>query len=500
MILAWLIMILPFAGMLAWLSERWGPRWPRWIALAALSVDLVFGVVQWLAPADELQFSRPDVWMAEVIIPWIPRFGISVHLALDGLSLLLVLLTLFLGIAAVAASWNEIRERVGFFHFNVLWVLAGVLGVFMAMDLFLFFVCWELMIVPMYLLISIWGHERRAYAAIKFFIFTQAGGLLMLIAILGLSVTHYRQTDVVTFDYVKLLGTTIDPNTELWLMLGFFAAFAVKLPAVPIHTWLPDAHTEAPTGGSVILAGLLLKTGAYGMLRFAIPLFPHAAMTFAPIAMTIGVVGILYGALLAFAQHDFKRLVAYSSIAHLGFVLLGIFAWNTQALQGAVMQMLAHGISTGALFILAGALQERIHTRDMRRMGGLWGTTPKLGGITLFFSMASLGMPGLANFIGEFLVLLGTYRTSVPLAVAATVGIVGAAIYSLILIQRTFHGPNPEGWKVPDLSRSAIALLGVMMALQVWMGLYPQPVLNTARPALIALQAIVDGSTTASAR
>ncbi|MGH7232014.1 MAG: proton-conducting transporter membrane subunit, partial [Nitrospiraceae bacterium] len=246
MILAGLIMILLLAGVLAWLSERWGSHWPRWIALAALSIDLVFGLIRWIAPADQIQLSRPGAWMAEVNVPWIPRFGISLHLALDGLSLLLILLTLFLGTAAVAASWNEIRNRIGFFHFNVLWVLAGVLGVFMAMDLFLFFVFWEVMLVPMYLLISIWGHERRAYAAIKFFLFTQAGGLLMLIAILALSVIHYRQTDVITFDYLKLLGTRIDPNTELWLMLGFFAAFAVKLPAVPIHTWLPDAHTEAP--------------------------------------------------------------------------------------------------------------------------------------------------------------------------------------------------------------------------------------------------------------
>jgi NADH-quinone oxidoreductase subunit M len=301
-----------------------------------------------------------------------------------------------------------------------------------------------------------------------------------------------------TFDYAALLDTALAPRTEFWLMLGFFAAFAVKLPAVPLHPWLPDAHTEAPTGGSVILAGLLLKTGAYGLLRFAVPLFPQAAHDFAPVAMSLGVVGILYGAVLAFAQSDFKRLIAYSSIAHLGFVLLGIFAWNQHALQGAVMAMLAHGLSTGALFIVAGSLQERLHTRDMRRMGGLWSVTPKLARLTLVFAMASLGLPGLANFVGEFLVLLGTYRASMPLAVLATIGIVGAALYSLIMIQRTFHGPNTERWQVPDLSRISVATLGVMMVLNVWLGVYPQPVLNTARPALIAIQRIAADRTQAS--
>jgi NADH-quinone oxidoreductase subunit M len=289
---------------------------------------------------------------------------------MDGLSLLLVLLTVLLGLMAVVASWSEIRERVGFFHFNLLWVLAGIVGVFLALDLFLFYVFWEMMLVPMYFLIGIWGHESRIYAAIKFFIFTQASSLLMLLAIVTLFFLHHQQFGVYTFDYIALLGTPLGPGMAMWLMLGFFVAFAVKLPVVPFHTWLPDAHTEAPTAGSVILAGLLLKTGAYGLLRFVVPLFPEAARAFAPAAMVLGVIGILYGAVLAFAQTDLKRLVAYTSISHLGFVVLGIFAWNEWALQGAVMQMICHGLSTGALFILVGALQERLQTRDMGRMGG----------------------------------------------------------------------------------------------------------------------------------
>ena len=489
MMLAGMIAVLLLGGVLAWRAERVGPVWPRWIALGALGLDLLLSLVLWFQPMD-VPPGRTASWLASWQIPWVPRFGISLYLAMDGLSLLLVLLTCVLGLAAVVASWSEIRKRIGFFHFNLLWVLAGVMGVFLALDLFLFFVFWEVMLVPMYLLISLWGHERRAYAALKFFLFTQAGGLLMLIAILAIFITYYRQTGIMTFDYFRLLDTTFAPRTELWLMLGFFAAFAVKLPVVPLHPWLPDAHTEAPTGASVILAGLLLKTGAYGLLRFAVPLFPHAAQAFAPIAMSLAVIGILYGALLAFAQSDFKRLIAYSSIAHLGFVLLGIYAWNSQALQGAVVAMLAHGLSTGALFILAGALQERLHTRDMRRMGGLWSVMPKLAGFSLFFAMASLGLPGLANFIGEFLILLGAYRANVPLAILATIGLVGAALYSLILIQRTFHGRNTESWQAPDLSHAQITTLGVMIILTIWIGLYPQPILSTAQPALTALQAI----------
>lgn len=488
MILAWLILLLLAAGLVAWLLDRRGSQWPRWIALGALAIDLVLTLILWIEREAAVSLSNQGVWLADLSVPWIPRFGITFHLALDGFNLLFVFLTLFLGITSVVASWTEITEHVGFFHFNLLWVLAGVLGVFLAMDLFLFFVFWELMLVPMYFLISVWGHERRVYAAVKFFLFTQAGGLLMLIAILGLVFIHVRQTGVVTFDYTQLLDTKMDRTVAMWLMLGFFVAFAVKLPAVPFHVWLPDAHTEAPTGGSVILAGLLLKTGAYGMIRFAVPLFPEAAQTFAPVAMTLGAIGILYGGMLAFAQTDLKRLVAYSSINHLGFVLLGIFSGNAIALKGSVMQMIAHGITTGALFILVGALQERLGTRDMRRMGGLWSTVPGFGAVMLVFAIASLGLPGSGNFIGEFLVLLGSYRVNVFVTVFAALGLVISVIYSLALIQRTFHGSANESWAVPDLSMRYLATLGSMIAVQVWLGLSPQPVLDTAGKALESLR------------
>ncbi|MDQ3829756.1 MAG: NADH-quinone oxidoreductase subunit M [Candidatus Tectomicrobia bacterium] len=488
MILPWLIVILLVGGLLAWLFGRLHPVWARWISLVALAADLTLGLVLWGRYPDELALSGQSVWLAEVNWSWIPRFGVSFHLAVDGLSLLMVLLTFFLGIMAVLASWSEIQERVGFFHFNLLWVMAGIVGVFLALDLFLFYFFWEVMLVPMYFLISIWGHENRVYAAIKFFIFTQASGLLMLLAILALVFIHYRQTGNLTFDYTQLLVTPLAATTQVWLMLGFFIAFAVKLPAVPLHTWLPDAHTEAPTAGSVILAGLLLKTGAYGLLRFVIPLFPEAARAFTPVAMVLGVVGILYGAVLAYAQTDVKRLVAYTSVSHLGFVLLGIFAWNELALQGAVMEMICHGISTGGLFILAGGLQHRLHTRELARMGGLWASAPRMGGAAIFFAMASLGLPGLGNFVAEFLVLAGSFQVAPVLTAVATVGLVIATVYSLRLVQHTFYGPNAEGWRVTDLSARDMVVVVAMMAVLMWLGLYPQAVLDTANPALTRVQ------------
>jgi NADH-quinone oxidoreductase subunit M len=301
----------------------------------------------------------------------------------------------------------------------------------------------------------------------------------MLLAILGLVFAHRAETGVMTFDYVDLLGTSAG-DLSIWLLLGFFVAFAVKLPMVGLHTWLPDAHTEAPTAGSVILAGLLLKTGAYGLLRFALPLFPAA--------MALGAAGVVYGAVLAFAQTDLKRLVAYSSVSHLGFVLLGIFAWNELALQGAVMTMICHGLSTGALFVLVGQLKERLHTRDLAAMGGLAELAPRMAALAIFFAMASLGLPGLGNFVGEFLVLLGSFKASVAITAVATVGLVGATIYSLWIVQKAFHGPLEEGRTLTDLGAREVFVLGVLVVALVWLGLWPQPVLETAEPALAALR------------
>ncbi|HPC72930.1 MAG TPA: NADH-quinone oxidoreductase subunit M [Syntrophales bacterium] len=482
MILLWIILIPLAGGLLAWVLGLRSDRSPRRVCLASLGADLVILLYLWFANLPAA--GTGGVWIAQVSLPWLPRLGIGFHLAMDGISLLLVLLTVFLGMAAVISSWGEIGRQAGFFHFNLMAALTGIMGVFVAVDLFLFYFFWELMLVPMYFLIALWGHERRLFAAVKFFIFTQVGGLLMLAAILGLYFIHGRETGTYTFDYVKLLGIAVPEPAARLILLGFLAAFLVKLPAVPFHAWLPDAHTEAPTAGSVILAGLLLKTGAYGLMRFALPLFPAATRELAPIAMALAVIGILYGAVLAFAQTDLKRLVAYTSISHMGFVLLGIFAFNETALQGALIQMLCHGVSTGALFILVGSIQERIHTREMGRMGGLWSVAPRLGGAWLFFALASLGLPGMGNFIGEFLVLLGTYPVSIPMTAAAAAGLILSTVYAVRMIQKAVFGPNRGGWRIADLTIRETGMMAAMMFVILWLGLYPQPFLNTARGSL----------------
>ncbi len=483
MILLLFIGILMVGGVLAWIAASWSDLASRWISLATVLINFVLGILIWLQDYS----GSIETWIARYRKSWIPGFGISCSLALDGLSLLMLLLTFFLGIFAVLISWNEIKERVGFFHFNLLWVLAGITGVFLTMDLFLFYFFWEVMLIPMYFLIGIWGHENRRYAAFKFFIFTQASGLLMLLSILGLYFIHGGQTGTYTFDYIQLLGTTFSDGAGQWLMLGFLAAFVVKLPVVPFHTWLPDAHSQAPTAGSLILAGLLLKTGAYGLIRFVLPLFPTAAHAIAPWAMLLGVIGILYGASLAFAQTDLKRLVAYTSVSHMGFVMLGVFAFNQLAMQGVVMQMITHGISTGALFILAGALYERVHTRDITTMGGFWKKAPFMGTIALVFVLASLGLPGLGNFVAEFLTLLGTWQSSPQLTIFATIGIVFATAYSLRIMQKVFLGQPINDKAVPDLSLREKIILVPLVTSIIWLGLFPQPVFNTVKQ-LIANQ------------
>ncbi|NND81702.1 MAG: NADH-quinone oxidoreductase subunit M [Gammaproteobacteria bacterium] len=489
MLLVNLILILLLGGALVWWAERFGDHWPRQLALAIVIGDLLYLLrgLTFIAPekfALVPEAINPDSWLLAWSAEWIPRFGIEFSFAMDGLSLILVLLTLVLGAIAIVSSWDEDNPRQGFFQANILWTLAGVIGVFLAMDLFLFFLFWEVMLVPMYLLIAIWGHEGKSYASMKFFIFTQFSGLLMLVAIVLLAIVHHGTTGEYSFSYFDLLDTPLEQNTAHWLMLGFFIAFVVKLPGFPVHTWLPDAHTQAPTAGSVILAGILLKTGAYGLLRFTLPLFPGASLDFAPIAMLLGVAGVIYGAILAFAQSDFKRLVAYSSVSHMGFVLLGIYAWNTLALQGAVMQMVAHGFSTAALFMIAGALQQRLHTRDMDQMGGLWRQMPRMGAVALFFALASLGMPGLGNFTAEFLVLVGLFAVDPWMTAAAALGLITAAIYSLIMMQKAFYGAPDEGRNLQDFGKLEMTAMAVMIIALIHLGLFPQPVFDLVQPVL----------------
>jgi NADH-quinone oxidoreductase subunit M len=480
MILIYLIVILLAGAFLAWITGKKSALWPRIISLAALSIDLTIIIIYLLTSS-----SSDKSWLIDINLNWIPAFGINFHLALDGLSLIMLILTFFLGIISVVISWKEIVTKVGFFHFNLLLILAGITGVFLSLDLFLFYFFWELMLVPMYFLIGIWGHENRTAASNKFFLYTQASGLLMFIAIIALYFMHGHSTGVYTFDYLKLLGTSMTGRAAMFIMLGFLAAFLVKLPVVPLHNWLPDAHTEAPTAGSLILAALLLKTGAYGLLRFVVPLFPSASVVFAPIGMLLGVVGILYGAKLAFAQTDLKRLVAYTSVSHMGFVILGVFSFNELAYQGVVIQMVAHGISTGALFILVGQLYERIHTRDINRMGGLWEKAPVMGAIGLVFSMASLGLPGLGNFVAELLTLIGAFKANVLMSCLASLGLIAATIYSLRIVQKVFLGEKNTDWKMNDLTIHEKLVSASLVIAILWLGLFPKPVLDTAKPAIL---------------
>jgi NADH-quinone oxidoreductase subunit M len=486
MILITMIVVLLVAGLLCWLIARWNSLWVKWIALLALLTDLLLIGYVWLQhPLSSV--TADHTWLIDYQASWIPSLGISFHLGLDGLSTVMLLLTFFLGTLAVLCSWKEIQERIGFYFFNLLWTLAGIAGVFIALDLFLFYFFWEVMLVPMYFLIAIWGDSNRRYAAYKFFIFTQAGGLLMLIAILALYFIHGGQTGVYSYDYFNLLHTSLTPSSARWIMLGFLIAFLIKLPALPFHNWLPDAHSEAPTAGSIILAGLLLKTGAYGIIRFVVPFFPQASAAIAWWAMLLGVIGIIYGAMMAFSQTDIKRLIAYTSVSHMGFVLLGIFAFQELAMQGVVMQMITHGISTGALFIMAGRLKERLHTRDIRQMGGLWTLMPEMGGVALFFVMASLGLPVFGNFIAEFLILMGTFLVNVPLTVIATLGLVFSALYSLRLMQRVYFGPLTGIRTLSDLSGREMLIMGVLIISIIWLGLYPQPVLDLVDPVVAQL-------------
>lgn len=487
--LTWLVLIPFVGGLLAWQSERFGRSLPRIVSL--LSMAGVLGVAGWMWCQGDFSLARDaaqaTVWQAEVKYPWIERFGIEFHLGADGLSLAMIMLTGFIGMLAVGCSWTEVRERVGAFHLNLMLVLGAVVGVFLALDLFLFFIFWELMLVPMVLLIALWGHNgasgNRKAAALKFFIFTQASGLLLLLAIILLVFAHYQVASELTFDYNKLLGTALPFEVEMALMLGFFIAFAVKLPIVPFHGWLPDAHAHAPTAGSVDLAGLLVKAAAYGMLRFCLPLFPNACAEFAPIAMWIGIIGIVYGAFLAFAQTDIKRLIAYSSISHMGYVLIGIFAGTTMALQGVVVQMVAHAFSAAALFIICGQLQERLGTRDMREMGGLWARLPWLPPITLFFAAASLGLPGTGNFVGEFLILQGSFKAAPWVVAIATAGLVLASAYCLALVHRSFYGPAKSEAPVRGPSVREFGMLAALVAGLVAIGLYPQPIIDSSAAA-----------------
>ena len=418
-------------------------------------------------------------------VSWMPAVGIEYILGIDGISIFLVLLTTLLMPLALLASWS-VRDKVKEYLIFMLLLETGMLGAFLALDLVLFYVFWEVMLVPMYFLIGVWGGSRRIYAAVKFVLFTMAGSLLMLVAIIYLATRHAQTTQVLTFNLLHLYDAHLPVEQQFWLFLAFALSFAIKVPLFPFHTWLPDAHVEAPTAGSVILAGVLLKLGTYGFLRFAMPLFPDAAIALMPYLIALSVIGIVYGALVAMMQSDIKKLVAYSSVSHLGFVMLGLCALNIQGVQGSIYQMLNHGLSTGALFLMVGMIYDRRHTRLIADFGGLWQQMPMFSVLLLVVAFSSVGLPGLNGFVGEFLILLGAFRVTPRWTALAATGVILGAIYMLWMLRRVIFGPldNPENQKLQDLNGRELLILAPMIFLIVYMGVYPQPFLSRMQPAV----------------
>jgi NADH-quinone oxidoreductase subunit M len=468
----------------------------RWLAVVWSVLELALTLLLWLwferASAD-FQFVERHVW--------IPAFGIDYAVGVDGISLFLVVLTAFLTPLSLLSSWESLHGRVRAFSICMLVLESAMIGVFVSIDLFLFYVFWDAMLVPMYFLIGVWGYERRVYAAVKFLLYTMAGSVLMLIAIISLAYMHDVATGSYSFDLLRLYDLQLSGPMQVWGFLAFALAFAIKVPLFPFHTWLPDAHVEAPTAGSVILAGVLLKMGTYGLVRFAFPLFPDAAVFFAPYLAALAVIGILYGALVAMVQPDLKKLVAYSSVSHLGFVVLGIAAMNAQGIEGAVYQMLNHGVSTGALFLIVGMLSDRRHTRLIAEFGGLKKVMPRLTAAFLIVTLSSIGLPGLNGFVGEFLILLGAFRWSPSFAVWAAVGVILSAVYMLWMFQRVNYGEltNQKNELLPDLSQREWWTLGPTLAMALVMGVAPMLFLRPIEPSADRLVERVSGARTFTA-
>jgi NADH-quinone oxidoreductase subunit M len=467
-----LIIFLPLAGLVVILIvPRGRHRSIKWVAnaTAGLEVLAAFGILAGFNPASgEMQLIERAAWIKSVNAQYL--------LGVDGISLILVLLTAVLTFLAILSSWTSIKDRVKEYYVFMLLLETGMIGVFVSLDLVLFYVFWEVMLVPMYFLIGIWGGERKLYAAIKFFLYTLFGSVVMLVGILILY-SHYR-----TFDYMAILqtGETLPFVLQGWTFLAFFLGFAIKVPMFPFHTWLPDAHVEAPTAGSVLLAGVLLKMGAYGFIRYSLPLFPQASRRYLPAVVVLALISIIYGALVSLVQKDMKKLIAYSSVSHMGFVVLGLFALTPMAAKGAVLQMVNHGVSTGALFLIVGVIYERRHTRLISEFGGLSAPMPVYAAVFMIMAMASIGLPGLNGFVGEFLILVGTWSVNWVWVAVAAAGIILGAGYMLWLYQRVMFGKvnNPANLALQDLTRLEIATLLPLVLFAFWIGLYPKPFLN----------------------
>jgi NADH-quinone oxidoreductase subunit M len=477
-----LVIFSPLAGVLLLLfvdRERHGLA--RWIALVtSFAVFLISLPLYWAYEPGGAAFQFVER------VPWIAAWGADYHLGLDGVSLFLVLLTTLLTFISILSAWTAVERHVREFMITLLLLEVGMNGVFLALDLFLFYVFWEAMLFPMYFLIGVWGSEQRLYAAIKFVIFTMSASVLMLVAILAMYYLNYRATGALTFNLLDWYGLRVGLPAQYWLFAAFALAFAVKVPMFPLHTWLPDAHVEAPTAGSVILAGVLLKMGTYGFFRFAMPLFPLATQAALPWLIGISVVGILYGALVCMVQPDMKKLVAYSSVSHLGFVMLGLFALNLPGVQGGMLQMLNHGISTGGLFLLVGMIYERRHTKTIAEFGGLIRVMPMYAAMFLIIVLSSIGLPSLNGFVGEYLILLGAFQDWPAAAVLSATGVIFAAVYLLWMYQRVFFGKitHEANRGLKDLPLREVAVLAPLIALIIWIGVYPKPFLDRMEPSV----------------
>lgn len=470
-----LLVFLPLAGALVLIPLGGRSRLARITALVIALVETLLACSAWFQVRTAPPVNGFNLFED---VPWIESLGIRYTLGMDGISLLLVILTAVVTLIAMLVSWRSIDERVSLHYLLILAMESGIMGVFLSLDLFLFYLFWELMLIPMFFLIGIWGHGRNHYSAIKFFLYTLFGSLLMLLAIIGIYLIHGAQSGIYSFGLATLTGTQFSPATGLWLYGAFLLAFAVKFPIVPLHTWLPDAHTDAPTAGSVILAGLLLKTGAYGLIRFGYPLFPEAARTLTPLLIILAVTGIIYASWIAFAQKDMKRLVAYSSVGHMGFVALGIAVWTPVALSGAVLQMVNHGLTTSALFALVGMLDERAHTRQIEDYGGLWSKIPLFSAFFVLFSMASAGLPGLNNFVGEFLILAGSFKVASLATVMAFVGVILPLVYTVRLIQEVVFQEERRPLPLADITSRELSILGCLALADIYIGLHPAPLLE----------------------
>lgn len=477
-----ILVFFPLAGSLAVFLLGNRPVLCRATALAVVLGELCLAAgVALLAPLEPASTGPLSGYFLVEDLPWIETFGIRYLLAMDGISLLMVLLTSFLATLAVLFSWETITERVAAYYGLLLLATSGILGVFLALDLFLFYLFWEVMLVPLFFLICVWGQGQRVRSALRFFLFTIGGSLLMLLAIIGLYLAHGTATGVYTFALPDLLQTPLTLLHSCLLFSAFLLAFAVKTPIFPLHGWLPDAYSDAPTAATLLLAGLMAKTAVYGLLRFAFPLFPDAVVLLAPLISVLAVVGIFYASWLAYVQTDIKRLLAYSSFGHMGFIVLGIAAWTPLSLSGSVIQMVNHGITTGALFLMAGMLEERSGSRDSAAFGALWGKIPYFSAFFLIFSLATLGLPGLNNFVGEFLILAGVFRVSPLAAVVALGGVIFVLIYTLRLVKKLLFGPERFNRELADLTFRELVILASLALAVIGLGVYPAPVLDLIR-------------------